>query len=194
MDTPNLRLSTGLSSEMTPEQAELAKENYGLYFWFLGKHPLLNASTFLTEIYEDKILDGFLRGCKGFNPSFGFLPATYLTRCMYNAKSHFFSSLLFCRESADKIGGNDIEELINSISAIDDMSNETEDRENNRKAVDDILSTVKDSKTRKMIEMRFGLNGHKETTYKDIGKEFNLSKQRVEQIVKEFLRQYNPDF
>lgn len=184
----------GLSSEMTPEQVELAKEYYGLYFWFLNKHPFKNETTFLTEIYEDKILDGFLRGCKGFDASFGFLPTTYLTRCMYNARTSFFKSLLFYRESADMIGGEDTEVLINSISAVDASSTETEDRENNRKAVDDILSSVNDSKTRKMIEMRFGLNGHKETTYKDIGKEFNLSKQRVEQIVKGFLRQYNPDY
>ena len=184
----------GLSSEMTPEQAELVKENYGLYFWFLGRYPLLNGSTFLIEIYEDKILDGFLRGCRRFDSSFGFLPATYLTRCMYNARAHFFKSNMYKQESADKVGGEDIEELINNISAVEDTSGELAEKEKDRKTVDELLGTIKDDKTRKMIEMRFGLNGYRETTYKDIGKEFNLSKQRVEQIVKEFLRQYNPDF
>lgn len=179
---------------MSPEQIRLAKENYGLYFWFLNKHPFLGESTLLIELYEDKILDGFLRGCKGFDASLGFLPATYITKCMYNARAHFFNSNMYKRESTDKVGGEDIEELINSISAIDDASDEVADKEKNRKAVDELLGTIKDDKTRTMIEMRFGLNGHIQSTYKDIGKEFNLSKQRVEQIVKEFVRRFNPDF
>lgn len=44
------------------------------------------------------------------------------------------------------------------------------------------LLCILEPKNRKMIEMRFGLNGNKEMNLEDIGQYFNLSKERVRQI------------
>lgn len=179
---------------MTEEQSDIAKRNYGLYFWFLNKMPLRHESTLLIEIYEDKILDAFLRACKGFNPALGFKESTYITRCLYHARSHFFDSLMYRRETVNKAGGKEVEEMINGMTQIECTLEDIETRESNSRTVEELLGTIQDEKTRAMVEMRFGLNGHKESTYKDIGIAFNLSKQRAEQIVKEFLRRFNPDY
>lgn len=50
------------------------------------------------------------------------------------------------------------------------------------------LSGLKDRRRRYIVEHVFGINGKKEMTYEEIGKKYNISKQRVDQLLKDSLK------
>ncbi len=91
--------------------------------------------------------------------------------------------------SLDKPVGEEEEETLidfvpdNSISPEDSYA-ETELSE----IVLDLLNDLDDAKARKVLEMRFGLNGKKACTLEEIGKELKVSRERVRQIEAKALR------
>jgi RNA polymerase sigma factor (sigma-70 family) len=50
------------------------------------------------------------------------------------------------------------------------------------------LSVLKDRRRRYIVEHVFGVNGKKEMTYGELGKKYGISKQRVEQLLKDSLK------
>ncbi|HPX48690.1 MAG TPA: sigma-70 family RNA polymerase sigma factor, partial [Treponemataceae bacterium] len=56
-----------------------------------------------------------------------------------------------------------------------------------RDDIDEVLSTLTD-KEAEVIRYRFGLNGYKAMSLKEIGDLFNLTKERIRQIEKKALR------
>ncbi len=60
------------------------------------------------------------------------------------------------------------------------------EKESLRKIINSILDTLSD-KEKNIIESRFGLNGNTALSLKDIGKKYNLTKERIRQIEKKAL-------
>lgn len=62
-----------------------------------------------------------------------------------------------------------------------------------RDDINRVLKTLTE-KERKIIEMRFGLNNHKPLSLKEIGEEFNLTKERIRQIEKAVLKRLSDSY
>ena len=60
------------------------------------------------------------------------------------------------------------------------------ERESLKGIINSILETLS-AKEKNIIENRFGLNGHSALSLKDIGKKYNLTKERIRQIEKKAL-------
>jgi len=60
------------------------------------------------------------------------------------------------------------------------------ERESLRKIINSILETLSE-KEKNIIENRYGLNGHNALSLKEIGKKYNLTKERIRQIEKKAL-------
>ena len=59
--------------------------------------------------------------------------------------------------------------------------------QNLKEDINDVLHTLSD-KEREVVEYRFGLNGHRAMSLKEIGDRFKLTKERIRQIEKSALK------
>lgn len=75
--------------------------------------------------------------------------------------------------------GTSLGELVKDESAIDPAS--IIQNENLRKTVMELLPTL-DARERKILALRFGLEGNEEMTLEEIGKKFHLTRERIRQL------------
>ncbi|MGD9896161.1 MAG: RNA polymerase sigma factor RpoD/SigA [Candidatus Methylacidiphilaceae bacterium] len=75
--------------------------------------------------------------------------------------------------------GTSLGELVKDESAIDPSS--IIQSENLRKTVMDLLPTL-DARERKILALRFGLEGNQEMTLEEIGKRFHVTRERIRQL------------
>lgn len=83
----------------------------------------------------------------------------------------------------DKVGTSSNMELSEFIEGGVFSFEKDIENEYNKKLVDSLLVGI-DEKTREMIEHYYGLNGKTEMTLQDIGEKYEITKERVRQIIK----------
>ena len=87
--------------------------------------------------------------------------------------------------------GEEIEKLVLSYSKqgliTDGGINELVEENTLREVISELLNGL-DSRERKVIELRFGLNGNEIQTLEQIGKLFNVTRERIKQIETKALR------
>lgn len=85
--------------------------------------------------------------------------------------------------SIDKPVGEDNENSLGSL-LVDDMAldpQEVAEQEEIRRVVDEMLKSLGEREQR-ILRMKFGFEGGKQLSMEEIGKEFNLSRERVRQL------------
>lgn len=135
---------------------------------------------------------GLIKAIDSYSEEKGNKLATYAARCIENEILMHLRSIKKTNNDVylfDSIGedsdGSDIS-LIDIIPApIEDLSDKL-DKENKIKLLNQFLMIL-DEDELKIISYRYGLNGKKEMTQKEIGKMFNISRSYVSRIEKRVL-------
>jgi RNA polymerase primary sigma factor len=107
-----------------------------------------------------------------------------------------FKSIASLNKAVGEEGGDSDSELIDFIPSSSKLSDpspsedETEDtvmRNELRKDIDDLLSTLS-PREEKILRLRFGLDDGRDRTLEEVGKEFNVTRERIRQIEARALR------
>jgi len=93
-----------------------------------------------------------------------------------------------------EMDASEIQVLLGSSTVGDPLDRMLADEMDVSGRIAEILSDLS-PRSRKTLDMKFGLNGQKEHTYEEIGNTLNVSRERVRQIESKALRQirYNPE-
>ena len=136
---------------------------------------------------------GLIKGIDSFNSSKNVRLATYTARCieneilMYMRSTKKYSADIFLEDTVGRdFDGNEIT-VMDTIKTEDDpVPAEVGDRTEIEKMLE-IIPKVLDERERRIIEMRYALNGGEEVTQREIAKMFNISRSYVSRIEKKAL-------
>ena len=136
---------------------------------------------------------GLIKGIDSFNSSKNVRLATYTARCieneilMYMRSTKKYSADIFLEDTVGRdFDGNEIT-IMDTIKTEDDpVPAEVGDRTEIEKMLE-IIPKVLDERERRIIEMRYALNGGEEVTQREIAKMFNISRSYVSRIEKKAL-------
>ena len=135
---------------------------------------------------------GLIKGVNGYNPEKGVKLATYCARCIDNEiLMNFRSNKKISQEisfsepiDVDK-EGNPL--TLMDIIAEDDTIIDDIDTKNKLICLVNILKEMPESREKEIITKRYGLNGQKPETQREIAKELNISRSYVSRIEKKML-------
>ncbi len=142
---------------------------------------------------------GLIKGINSFNPDKGVKLATYCARCIDNEiLMHFRGSKKLSQEISfsDPIDtdseGNPL--TLMDIIAIDDTIVEDIDTKNRLIKLVEILNKMPDNREKEIILKRYGLNGNKALTQREVAKKLNISRSYVSRIEKRVLEELRGRF
>ena len=135
---------------------------------------------------------GLIKGVNSYNPEKGVKLATYCARCIDNEiLMNFRSNKKISQEisfsepiDVDK-EGNPL--TLMDIIAEDDTIIDDIDTKNKLICLVNILKEMPESREKEIITKRYGLNGQKPETQREIAKELNISRSYVSRIEKKIL-------
>jgi RNA polymerase sporulation-specific sigma factor len=135
---------------------------------------------------------GLIKGVNSYNPEKGVKLATYCARCIDNEiLMNFRSNKKISQEisfsepiDVDK-EGNPL--TLMDIIAEDDTIIDDIDTKNKLICLVNILKEMPESREKEIITKRYGLNGQKPQTQREIAKELNISRSYVSRIEKKIL-------
>lgn len=145
-----------------------------------------------TNVEQDDLISigtiGLIKGLEKFNNQKGTKLSTYISRCIDN------EILMYLRTNKKTKNETSINNVIgqdkegNELSYINileydqkDIEHELDLKQNIKTLYSKIQSILKD-REKYIIELRFGLNGQKEKTQNEIGKELGISRSYVSRI------------
>ena len=151
-----------------------------------------------SNVEQDDLISigtiGLIKGLEKYNNDKGTKLSTYISRCIDNEILMYLRSNKKTKNetSINNVIGQDKEG--NELSYINILEYEQKDIEHeldlkqNIKKLYDKLQTVLKDREKYIIELRFGLNGKKEKTQNEIGKELGISRSYVSRIETKALR------
>lgn len=135
---------------------------------------------------------GLIKGVNSFKAEKGTKLATYCARCieneilMYFRNSKKLSQEMSFSEPIDTDGeGNPL--TLMDIIAVDDTIVEDLDTKNKLMKLFDVIKKIDNERDRTIIIKRYGLNGERALTQREIAKELNISRSYVSRIEKKVL-------
>lgn len=145
-----------------------------------------------TNVEQDDLISigtiGLIKGLEKYNNDKGTKLSTYISRCIENEILMYLRSNKKTKNetSINNVIGQDKEG--NELSYINileyeqkDIEHEIDLKENVKKLYEKLQTVLKD-REKYIIELRFGLNGKKEKTQNEIGKELGISRSYVSRI------------
>lgn len=132
---------------------------------------------------------GLIKAVSTFKSTKGIRLATYASRCIENEVLMYFRSL---KKSSQDVSINDpidTDKNGNALTLIDVISDKMDiaeeiDRQIDLQKLNKILPVALDDRARKIIEMRYGLNGSREYTQHEIAEKLSISRSYVSRIEK----------
>ena len=135
---------------------------------------------------------GLIKGINSFNYEKGTKLATYCARCIENEILMYFRSnkkisqeISFSDPIDTDSEGNPL--TLMDIIAIDDTIVDDIDTRNKLKALTVLIDNISDKRDKAIIIRRYGLDGKKPQTQKEIARELNISRSYVSRIEKRIL-------
>lgn len=136
---------------------------------------------------------GLIKGINSFKPEKGTKLATYCARCIDNEILMYFRN---AKKLSQEVSFSDPIDTDNEgnpltlmdIIAIDDTIVEDIDTQNKLKKLVEHLNRMPDNRDKQIIVMRYGLNGEKPLTQKEVAEEMGISRSYVSRIEKRILK------
>jgi len=129
-------------------------------------------STYAVPCINDQVIKGYRKTC---------LPLGYKYKDKFSEVPRVETTSIFANED-DKYDKS----LVDMLAGDADVEREVVLSELSTK-LNRCLNRLKDRRRRDIVEHTFGVNGKKEMSYGELGEKFGVSKQRVEQLLKDSL-------
>ncbi len=142
---------------------------------------------------------GLIKAVSSFNADKGIRLATYASRCIENEILMYFRNLkkssqdVFISDPIDTDKDGNTLTLIDIIADDSDIAEEIDTKLKLEK-LKVLLSGTLEDREKKIIDMRYGLNGQKEMTQKEIAKKLGISRSYVSRIEKATLEKLRRQF
>lgn len=142
---------------------------------------------------------GLIKAISTFDPEKGIRLATYAARCIENEILMYFRNLKKRSQDVYISDPIDTDKDGNALSLIDVIADETDIEEEidtriKLEKLKIILNGTLDNREKLIIDMRYGLNGKKEMTQKEIAKLLGISRSYVSRIEKAALEKLRRQF
>lgn len=142
---------------------------------------------------------GLIKAISTFDPEKGIRLATYAARCIENEILMYFRNLKKRSQDVYISDPIDTDKDGNALSLIDVIADETDIEEEidtriKLEKLKIILNGTLDNREKQIIDMRYGLNGKKEMTQKEIAKLLGISRSYVSRIEKAALEKLRRQF
>lgn len=181
--------------------SETAKEK-------LIKHNLRLVAHIIKKYYstysdQDDLISigtiGLIKGINSFKPEKGTKLATYVSRCIENEILMYFRNI---KKTSQEISfsepidvdneGNPLT-LMDIISIDDTIVDDIDYKEKLKKTIE-IIDNIKSKRDKKIIVMRYGLNGNIPMTQNEVAKVLNISRSYVSRIEKKIIEMIRAEF
>ena len=181
--------------------SETAKEK-------LIKHNLRLVAHIIKKYYstysdQDDLISigtiGLIKGINSFKPEKGTKLATYVSRCIENEILMYFRNI---KKTSQEISfsepidvdneGNPLT-LMDIISIDDTIIDDIDYKEKLKKTIE-IIDNIKSKRDKKIIVMRYGLNGNLPMTQNEVAKVLNISRNYVSRIEKKIIEMIRAEF
>ncbi len=181
--------------------SETAKEK-------LIKHNLRLVAHIIKKYYstysdQDDLISigtiGLIKGINSFKPEKGTKLATYVSRCIENEILMYFRNI---KKTSQEISfsepidvdneGNPLT-LMDIISIDDTIIDDIDYKEKLKKTIE-IIDNIKSKRDKKIIVMRYGLNGNLPMTQNEVAKVLNISRSYVSRIEKRIIEMIRAEF
>ena len=181
--------------------SETAKEK-------LIKHNLRLVAHIIKKYYstysdQDDLISigtiGLIKGINSFKPEKGTKLATYVSRCIENEILMHFRNI---KKTSQEISfsepidvdneGNPLT-LMDIISIDDTIVDDIDYKEKLKKTIE-IIDNIKSKRDKKIIVMRYGLNGNLPMTQNEVAKVLNISRSYVSRIEKKIIEMIRAEF
>lgn len=129
-------------------------------------------STYAVPCINDQVIKGYRKTC---------LPLGYKYKDDFSEVPRVETTSIFANED-----GQYDKSLVDMLASDADVEHEVVLSELSTK-LKKCLSRLKDRRRRYIVEHTFGVNGKKVMSYEDLGKKYGVSKQRIEQLLKDSL-------
>lgn len=142
---------------------------------------------------------GLIKAVSTFNSDKGIRLATYAARCIENEILMHFRNLkktaqdVYISDPIDTDKDGNALTLIDVIADESDIEEETDTKLKLEKLRVLLIGTL-DDREKQIINMRYGLNGHKELTQREIAKKLGISRSYVSRIEKAALEKLRRQF
>ncbi len=142
---------------------------------------------------------GLIKAVSSFNADKGIRLATYASRCIENEILMYFRNLkksaqdVFISDPIDTDKDGNTLTLIDIIADDSDIAEEIDTKLKLEK-LKVLLSGTLENREKQIIDMRYGLNGQKEMTQKEIAKKLGISRSYVSRIEKATLEKLRRQF
>lgn len=142
---------------------------------------------------------GLIKAVSTFNSDKGIRLATYAARCIENEILMHFRNLkktaqdVYISDPIDTDKDGNALTLIDVIADDSDIEEETDTKLKLEKLRVLLIGTLED-REKQIINMRYGLNGHKELTQREIAKKLGISRSYVSRIEKAALEKLRRQF
>ena len=181
--------------------SETAKEK-------LIKHNLRLVAHIIKKYYstysdQDDLISigtiGLIKGINSFKPEKGTKLATYVSRCIENEILMYFRNI---KKTSQEISFNEPIDVDNEgnpltlidIIAVDDTIIDDIDYKNKLRKSIEIINNIESKRDRKIIIMRYGLDGNVPKTQREVAKELNISRSYVSRIEKRIIETIRNEF
>ena len=174
----------------------------------LIKHNLRLVAHIIKKYYstysdQDDLISigtiGLIKGINSFKPEKGTKLATYVSRCIENEILMYFRNL---KKTSQEMSFNEPIDVDNEgnpltlidIIAVDDTIIDDIDYKNKLRKSIEIINNIKNKRDRKIIIMRYGLDGKSPKTQREVAKELNISRSYVSRIEKRIIETIRNEF
>ncbi|MCQ2440624.1 MAG: RNA polymerase sporulation sigma factor SigK [Clostridia bacterium] len=142
---------------------------------------------------------GLIKAVSSFNSDKGIRLATYASRCIENEILMYFRNLKKSSQDVFISDPIDTDKDGNALTLIDVIADESDiaeeiDTKLKLEKLKVLLSGTLDDREKKIIDMRYGLNGQKELTQKEIANKLGISRSYVSRIEKATLEKLRRQF
>jgi RNA polymerase sporulation-specific sigma factor len=142
---------------------------------------------------------GLIKGINSFKPEKGTKLATYVSRCIENEILMYFRNI---KKTSQEISFNEPIDVDNEgnpltlidIIAVDDTIIDDIDYKNKLRKSIEIINNIESKRDRKIIIMRYGLDGNVPKTQREVAKELNISRSYVSRIEKRIIETIRNEF
>ena len=174
----------------------------------LIKHNLRLVAHIIKKYYssysdQDDLISigtiGLIKGINSFKPEKGTKLATYVSKCIENEILMYFRNV---KKTSQEISFNEPIDVDNEgnpltlidIIAVDDTIIEDIDYKNKLKKAIEIINNIECKRDRKIIIMRYGLDGKLPKTQREVAKELKISLSYVSRIEKRIIETIRNEF
>ncbi len=174
----------------------------------LIKHNLRLVAHIIKKYYssyndQDDLISigtiGLIKGINSFKPEKGTKLATYVSKCIENEILMYFRNV---KKTSQEISFNepiDVDSEGNPLTlidiiAVDDTIIEDIDYKNKLKKSIEIINNIECKRDRKIIIMRYGLDGKIPKTQREVAKELKISRSYVSRIEKRIIETIRNEF